>query len=487
MAQAFMLDPIKIIFTVLVSFIPSIIYAIIIRYSEKYEREPWGSIGQAFLWGGTLSIVLVILIRGFFDFHLQDHYARQASDLQWRTLVLMVVITPFAAELIKPIGLFLVKADILEAEDGLIYGAVIGLGYTATENLLFGIFLAPLFGLEMFITVVFMRSMSVMFVQSSATALSCYGITRAMKVKHKTGRMFAFPAFLLVAVAIHAAFNYIVFMDLFDIGDIIFSMSSSLIFSIVFAFILMFMIYSKIYRLDRIDEQEAKRKEMEEYRERQPERVGRRVMYPQERAPPSRQRPPPDDYRDYDYDPYDDYEREPYPPPGAPHARRPPARRTMQRPPARAQSRVQPPPMDFPGIYEPPTRRSMPPPSQRPPYSQAPPRPPRSTMQTAAPPPSAPRPPRQHIQAPPPPSNSKPPRPPRSLTSIHEPEPELKKPGEKTTLTSEPPLRPTQVEKKAKTPAEPVPVEVEEELDEEEENEEVEDEDTEDAEVDWEM
>jgi RsiW-degrading membrane proteinase PrsW (M82 family) len=332
MPDPFLFNPVKVVITILVALLPAIIYAIIIRYSEKYEREPWGSIAQAFMWGGTLGIILVILFRGFLRVYIEDNYPVIASDEQYFTLILVCFITPFVAELIKPIGLLFVRGDINEAEDGLIYGAVIGLGYTATENIFFGIFLAPLYGVWTFVTIVFMRSMSVMFIQSSATALSCYGFTRAMKVKHKTGSYFTAPLFLFAAIGIHAAFNYIVFMNLFDVGDIFFSMSSSLIFSIIFALIFMFMIYHKIYKLDREDEE--KREDQEDAQEYgQP--VGEDYGYDYDRpAPQPRQRPmpyydspgmrpepPPRQQRDLRYS---------YPPPSRP--RRPPPRRVPGRP-----------------------------------------------------------------------------------------------------------------------------------------------------------
>jgi RsiW-degrading membrane proteinase PrsW (M82 family) len=305
-------------------------------------------------------VVLVILIRGFFDINLQEINPEGASDLQYKTLVLMVLITPFAAELIKPIGLFLVRADITEAEDGLIYGAVIGLGYTATENIMFGIFLAPAFGVNMFITVVFMRSMSVMFIQSSTTALTCYGITRAMKVKHKTGRFYAFPLFLFAAIGIHAGFNYLAFsgaIDLLEVGNVLSSMSNSLLFSIIFAFIFMILIYVKIYRLDRLDDKEQLEKSDEDFRRRPRDEYYDESAY----APESSRQfsgPPPHRAPEQDYDPYyDDYDygppqREAYPPPRAPAAAAP---RPPNRPPTQRSVHA-----EFSGMYEPPTRGTAP-------------------------------------------------------------------------------------------------------------------------------
>ncbi len=304
MTTPFIYSPDKLIITVLIAFLPSIIYSIIIRYSEKYEREPWGSIGQAFIWGGTLSIVLVIAIRGYFRLDFLPAYI-DSSDEQNLRFIVICILTPIIAEIIKPIGLLFVRSDILEAEDGLIYGAVIGCGYTATENLMFGVYLAPLYGINIFVTIVFVRTMSVMFIQSSTTALTCYGVTRAMKVKHRTGRFFAFPIFLFAAIAIHAVFNYFVYMDMFNIGEIniIFSISTSVLFSIIFALLLMFIIYFKIHRLDVADDKKdkemaQKRSELEAGEGIRPRKIPQSNIRPQRRIV---SRPQPRRYEDNYY------------------------------------------------------------------------------------------------------------------------------------------------------------------------------------------
>jgi RsiW-degrading membrane proteinase PrsW (M82 family) len=306
MSDPFIYNPIKIVLTVVIAFLPAILYSIIIRYSERFDRNPWGSIGQAFLWGATLSLVLVIIIRGFFRVEIFPNY-EWASDEGFLRLIIICLITPVFAEILKPIGLYFVGGDILEAEDGLIFGAVIGCGYTATENLMFGIYLAPLYGVDIFITVVFVRTMSVMFVHSSATALTCYGITRAMKIKHKSGRFLAFPLFLLAGILIHAGFNYFAYMDMFNVGDvnILVSVSSSVLFSVIFALLLLFIIYFKIHRLDTEEIREAKKvdKEAARLREERPlpprtrqrPRSGQRGRPRQRQIPMSQQRgrPPP--------------------------------------------------------------------------------------------------------------------------------------------------------------------------------------------------
>jgi RsiW-degrading membrane proteinase PrsW (M82 family) len=327
MSDPFIYNPVKIIITVLIAFLPAIIYSIIIRYTEKFDREPWGSIFQAFLWGATLSVVVVIIIRGFFRIDILPNYSWTSDEFILR-LIVICAITPIIAEIVKPFGLLFVRGDIMEAEDGLIYGAVIGCGYTATENLMFGFYLAPLYGVDIFITVVFVRTMSVMFVHSSATALTCYGVSRAMKVKHKAGGFLAFPLFLGAAILIHAGYNYFAYMDMFNVGqvNILVTVSTSVLFSIIFALLLMFLIYFKIHRLD----SEDKRKE-EEARKAQEKRDmefgGDSYPRPRSRkrpAPRRRERPSPraqyDDYYDQGYPERYDY-GPPLPGPGRARAR----------------------------------------------------------------------------------------------------------------------------------------------------------------------
>jgi len=50
----------KFITLFIISFSPAIGYAIWIRNTEKYEREPWAAIFVAFAWGATLAIIAAL-------------------------------------------------------------------------------------------------------------------------------------------------------------------------------------------------------------------------------------------------------------------------------------------------------------------------------------------------------------------------------------------------------------------------------------------
>jgi len=162
------------------------------------------------------------------------------------------LLTPVIAELIKLLGLFFVRGDLDESEDGLIYGATIGLGFAATETMLYGIFLYPSYGLQVFIYTVLLRTVSVGLLHASVGAVAGYGITRAIAHKHKKGSLLLFPVFLLISIGCHSGFNYIANSTMMG-SSVNLSYTYALIFSIVIASVTWIIMWVKIIRLDRLD------------------------------------------------------------------------------------------------------------------------------------------------------------------------------------------------------------------------------------------
>ena len=137
------------------SFLPPIIYSIWIRNTEKYNREKWVTILICFLWGASIAIIAAIILEVLLDIPL----FAIIDDYDTRSLLAVILIAPVAEEFTKPLALRLksVKKEIDEFEDGLIYGAVAGLGFSATENLFYGwSFLSE--GLFVFLILISLRS-----------------------------------------------------------------------------------------------------------------------------------------------------------------------------------------------------------------------------------------------------------------------------------------------------------------------------------------
>ena len=385
---------VAVLLTTVIAFLPSIFYMILLRYAEKYNRESWRDLANSFIWGATVAVVVVIIVRGVFIVQFKDEYPKYYS------YIAAVVVTPLIAEVIKPAGMFFIRDAIVESEDGLIHGGTIGLGFAATENLLYGVFLFTTYGFKLLIITVIIRSLSVVLINCVTTALVCYGISRVTAKTHAGGTILLFPLFFIGAVGISAVFNLfaITGQQLFGQATI-FSYSLSLLFAIIPSVVFLVFVYFKIYRLDRMDDEDKIAAKEQTQREKV---LGSRARYSQQKPPAQQQR-------------------------AASQARQPSGPIMMDRPlgpqlgPRSPPPRAAPPQRQTRPAPSPPPRAA---PSQRPPPKAAP--PPRSPPPRAAPPQRQSRP----TPTPPPraaPPRASPPPPPRQSRPITPPRPPPKR------------------------------------------------------------
>jgi RsiW-degrading membrane proteinase PrsW (M82 family) len=227
----------EIILLFVFAFLPAVIYAIWIRNTEKYNRERWIPIIVCFLWGATVAIVASIIL----EIVLEISITISLDSKNFIGLSTAIIIAPFVEELVKPFALRTktVKNEIDEIEDGLIYGAVAGLGFSATENLFYGYsFLSE--GLIVFLILIAIRSFGGCLLHASATALTGYGYGKT--IINKTSKIRILPYFV-VAVLAHSSYNFLVSYDIF--GAI-----SGLFLALLLVYISIRLLRNKIKKLD---------------------------------------------------------------------------------------------------------------------------------------------------------------------------------------------------------------------------------------------
>jgi protease PrsW len=222
---------------VFLSFLPPIIYTIWIRNTERCHRQQWISIFVCFLWGATIAVLAALVL----EIILQIPLESSLSLAEITPFLAVVVIAPIVEEFTKPLALRLrsVRSQLSEMEDGLIYGAVAGLGFSATENLLYGFsFLDE--GFVVFLMFMAMRSVGGCLLHASATSLTGYGFGKT--VMKRSSFLGVLPYFLL-AIFLHGFYNFLVSYELFGV-------LSGLILAFLFVIFAITMIRKKIRTLD---------------------------------------------------------------------------------------------------------------------------------------------------------------------------------------------------------------------------------------------
>lgn len=231
---------IELMLLVLTAFLPPIIYSIWIRNTERYHREKWWPIIICFIWGATIaiiaSLILEILIGSIVINYDANIYYFSAA----------VIIAPFVEELTKPLALRLktVKKELVELEDGLIYGAVAGLGFSATENLFYG-YDAITKSLFIFIILISIRSFGACLLHASATAWTGFGMGK--KIIKKTSTIKILP-FFIMAFGLHAFYNFVLTINLFD--DLLLGPIIGLIIALSLSAVSIIVVRNKIKTLD---------------------------------------------------------------------------------------------------------------------------------------------------------------------------------------------------------------------------------------------
>ncbi len=186
------------------AFLPAILYIIWIRNTEKYNLERWTPIAICFIWGATIAVIAALILEMVFRSYF--YTSPLGGDMIGFTSA--VLIAPFAEEITKPLVLSfnVIRRELDELEDGFIYGAAAGLGFAATENLLYGsVFLTQ--GLAIFVVLMILRSFGGCLLHASATAFTGYGYG---KVIMNQSSLLAVLPFLLLAMVLHAAYNFLV-------------------------------------------------------------------------------------------------------------------------------------------------------------------------------------------------------------------------------------------------------------------------------------
>ncbi len=178
-----------------------------IRNTERLGREPWHAVLRAFGWGAVFSVIVAIvfslLLLTFFSEYgpLQEILSTRFENPQ--AILGILVVAPFVEEAAKALGVRAGRRHIDVVVDGLVYGAAAGLGFSATENLFYGLAVFAESGASASLVLIAFRSFSSSFLHASATAVTGYGIAKA-RLTRRTG---AFLPFYLLAVAMHATFN----------------------------------------------------------------------------------------------------------------------------------------------------------------------------------------------------------------------------------------------------------------------------------------
>lgn len=121
--------------SILAAGLPTAFYVLLIWWLDRYEKEPLGLLGVAFLWGAVPGIVISLLAELVLKVPISTLPAATANTLQ---IGLVAPVVEEVAKALALFGLFLAyRREFDDVLDGIVYGAVVGAGFALSENVLY--------------------------------------------------------------------------------------------------------------------------------------------------------------------------------------------------------------------------------------------------------------------------------------------------------------------------------------------------------------
>jgi protease PrsW len=122
---------------VVLSFVPALLYALVVYQLDPYEKEPALLVGSAFAWGAGVAaagaVVSQLVLHGAFHAVTGSESAAEVANT--------TLFAPLTEESLKGLAVLLVflllYRELDSLLDGIVYAAVTALGFAATENALY--------------------------------------------------------------------------------------------------------------------------------------------------------------------------------------------------------------------------------------------------------------------------------------------------------------------------------------------------------------
>jgi RsiW-degrading membrane proteinase PrsW (M82 family) len=201
------------ILSIIAAIIPTVLYIMLIYWVDRYEKEPSWLLISAFLWGAIPSIVVAFVFNSVLSIPLYLLAGGGTGDALAASLI-----APPVEETVKGIALvgifFFWRHEIDSILDGIIYGAMVGMGFAIVENVYYFVNVFNEGGVEAWSVNIFMRAVVFGLNHALFTSATGLGIAIARMTTNRRVQFVAPVVGWMVSVFLHFVHNAAV-----SIGD----------------------------------------------------------------------------------------------------------------------------------------------------------------------------------------------------------------------------------------------------------------------------
>lgn len=192
--------------SIIAATIPVLVYIGVVYWVDRYEKEPGWLLAATFLWGAVPSILIAYVANSVLGLPFYLLASEATADVLTATLI-----APIVEESIKGmavLGIFLLWKDEIDSLlDGIIYGAMVGLGFALVENVFYFVNIYQGDGVAAWEMSIFLRSFVFGLNHALYTSMIGLGIAAARLTTNPVLKLFAPLMGWVTAVTLHAIHN----------------------------------------------------------------------------------------------------------------------------------------------------------------------------------------------------------------------------------------------------------------------------------------
>jgi RsiW-degrading membrane proteinase PrsW (M82 family) len=192
--------------SIIAAAIPTAVYIALIYWVDRYEKEPVWLLAAAFLWGAIPSILVAFIANSVLSVPFYLLAGQTAGDALAASLI-----APPVEETIKGLavlGIFLLwRHEIDSPLDGIIYGAMVGMGFAMVENVYYYVTVYGEGGAEAWGTNIFMRGVIFGLNHALFTSMTGLGVAVARMTTNQAVKFIAPVAGWAMAMFLHFLHN----------------------------------------------------------------------------------------------------------------------------------------------------------------------------------------------------------------------------------------------------------------------------------------
>jgi RsiW-degrading membrane proteinase PrsW (M82 family) len=183
--------------------LPVPVYVTLVLWLDRYEPEPPWLLATAFFWGALVAVFFAIIINSL-GVAIVGVFAGDATAESYGMVVSAPVVEETAKALVLFVLFFWQRDEFDGVTDGVVYAAMVGLGFAMTENVkYYGMAVAEHNALGVFIV----RGIFSPFAHPLFTGMTGVGLGLAAQTVKGWVKVFAPLVGFAAAVVLHAAWN----------------------------------------------------------------------------------------------------------------------------------------------------------------------------------------------------------------------------------------------------------------------------------------